>query len=86
MGEIRKDPDYERLENLLIQKLGIDRDIIKADSKLGNDLGCDSLDYLELILDAEKIFGIIILDKEAEKAVTVHDAFNLIKSKIIIKG
>lgn len=60
---------------------GLDPDIIKPESQLGNDLDLDSLDTVELTLGLEKRFGIEIPDEELEEIVTVDDTISLILKK-----
>lgn len=72
----------ERVRELLTYHLGIDQDDPKAklqdELSLIDDLGCDSLDFVELIMAAEEEFGISLPDSEWEKAVTVKDAIDVI--------
>lgn len=73
--------DYikNRVMNIISERLDIDRDDIHSYSRLIDDLGADSLDAVELIMEMEKEFNITIPDSEAEKICTVGDVINYIK-------
>ena len=64
----------EKFNNLIIEKLGVDKDKITPDAKFADDLGADSLDMVELVMEFEKEFNISIPDEGAEKIKTVGDA------------
>lgn len=72
--------DYQkkqvRLE--LAGKLGFDLEDIKDESMLKYDLGMDSLDAIELLMEFEKMFNIDIPDSEAEKVVIVSDIYDIL--------
>jgi len=65
-----------------VEKLGVDEADITPEASFTNDLGADSLDTVELIMEFEKEFDITIPDEEAEKIVTVGDAIKYLKEKI----
>ena len=69
--------DYQKnqVKETLADKLGFDVEEIQDDSDLKNDLGTDSLDDIELIMEFEKIFNCQIPDAEAEKVVLVSDIY-----------
>lgn len=73
----------------LVQKLsdalGVDKAKIELDSDIVEDLGADSLDQVELIIQCEDHFNIEISDEEAEPVKTVRDAAKLIESKLPTK-
>ena len=56
------------------------KDIIVETASFTNDLGADSLDTVELIMDLEKAFGITIPDEDAEKIKTVADAISYVEA------
>ena len=58
-----------------VEQLGIERDEVKPGSSLSNDLGADSLDFLDLIMTAEHRYGIKIPDEELYSIVTVEDVY-----------
>lgn len=64
----------ERVVNIVAEQLGVDKDKIKLDSNFVNDLGADSLDTVELVMELEEEFDINIPDDAAEKIQTVGEA------------
>ena len=68
---------------IIVDKLGVDASEVTATANFANDLGADSLDTVELIMEFEKEFGIQIPDEDAgEKISTVGDAISYIESKL----
>ena len=65
--------------HLKCDKLGVEESEVKNEASFTNDLGADSLDTVELIMEFEKEFGISIPDDQAEKIATVGDAINYIE-------
>ena len=63
-----------KVKAIIVDKLGVDEAEVKAEASFTNDLGADSLDTVELIMEFEKEFGISIRDDTAEKIATVGDA------------
>jgi acyl carrier protein len=72
----------EKLNLLIADKLNIKTEEIKPESSFSNDLGADSLDVVELMMEIEKDFNIKIEDGEMEGIKTVQDAVNLIETKL----
>ncbi len=72
----------EVIKILISAKLGVDESEVVDDAHLTNDLGADSLDCVELLMQVEKEFGITFPDEECEKVSTVGDAIRLVKSKL----
>jgi acyl carrier protein len=70
-----------RIKALLATQLGVKEDEIQQEKKLGEDLGADSLDCIEVVLAAEDEFSITITDEEAEKVTTVAELISLVTSK-----
>ena len=70
-----------KVTDIIVEKLGIESSEIKLDSHFINDLGADSLDTVELIMEFEKDFDISIPDDDAEKILTVGDAVSYLESK-----
>ncbi len=64
----------ERVKEIVAEQLGVDKDKIKEDSHFVNDLGADSLDTVELVMELEEEFDINIPDEVAEKIQTVGEA------------
>lgn len=69
-----------KVKAIIVDKLGVDEAQVKAESSFTNDLGADSLDTVELIMEFEKEFGISIPDEQAEKIATVGDAISYIEA------
>lgn len=67
-----------RVKAIIIDKLGVDENEVTPEASFTNDLGADSLDTVELIMEFEKEFNIAIPDDQAEKIGTVGDAINYI--------
>jgi len=73
----------ERVQEIIAEKLSVNPADITPEKSFTNDLGADSLDTVELIMEFEKEFGIAIPDDHAEKIITVGDAIEYIqKNKI----
>ena len=76
----------ENLENkikeIIIDKLGIEESEITNSASFTNDLGADSLDTVELIMEFEKEFNVSIPDEDAEKITTVGDAVSYLKDNV----
>ncbi len=64
---------------IIVDKLGVEESEITMESNFTNDLGADSLDTVELIMEFEKEFNIAIPDDQAEKIATVGEAVNYIQ-------
>ena len=63
-----------RVKAIVVDKLGVEESEVTPEASFTNDLGADSLDTVELIMEFEKEFGITIPDDQAEKIGTVGDA------------
>jgi acyl carrier protein len=70
-----------KVRAIIVDKLGVDEDSIADDSSFTNDLGADSLDTVELIMEFEKEFDLTIPDEDAEKIATVGDAISYLSEK-----
>ena len=68
-----------RVKSIIVEKLNVDEAEVKPEASFTNDLGADSLDTVELIMEFEKAFGINIPDDQAEKIATVGDAIAYIE-------
>jgi len=73
---------YEKVKEIIIDKLGVETKIITKDAKFIDDLGADSLDTVELIMQFEEEFGIEIPDEEAEGLLSVGQAVDYITNKL----
>ena len=73
----------EKVKAIIVDKLSVDAEGVKAEASFANDLGADSLDTVELIMEFEKAFNITIPDEEAsDKIQPVGDAIAYIQAKV----
>ncbi len=70
----------DRVKTIIVDKLGVDESLVTPAAAFTTDLGADSLDTVDLIMEFEKEFGIKIPDEEAEKIQTVGDAIKYIEA------
>jgi acyl carrier protein len=70
-----------RVKSIIVDKLGVEESEVTPEASFTNDLGADSLDTVELIMEFEKEFGLSIPDDQAEKISTVGDAIAFIEGK-----
>ena len=75
MSEIAK-----KVTSIIVDKLGVEEKEVTPTASFTNDLGADSLDTVELIMEFEKEFNIAIPDEQAEKIGTVGDAISYIEA------
>ncbi len=71
----------EQIVPMIAEKLGVNPSEVTMEASFTNDLGADSLDTVELMLDFEKKFGIAIPDDQQENIVTVGDVVKLIEEE-----
>ncbi len=69
----------DRVANIVTSQLDVDREKVKLEANFINDLGADSLDIVELIMELEEEFDLSIPDEEAEKIKTVGEAVTYIE-------
>ena len=69
-----------KVKAIIVDKLGVDESEVKPEASFANDLGADSLDTVELIMEFEKAFSISIPDDQAEKISTVGEAIAYIEA------
>ncbi|MDH6355683.1 acyl carrier protein [Dysgonomonas sp. PH5-45] len=69
-----------KVKAIIVDKLGVEETEVTNAASFTNDLGADSLDTVELIMEFEKEFGISIPDDQAEKIATVGDAVSYIEA------
>ena len=72
----------ERVTNIICEQMGASRDKITPETSFVNDLGADSLDTVELVMEFEDEFDVNIPDEDAEKIQTVGAAVDYISSKL----
>ena len=71
-----------RVKAIIVDKLGVEESEVTDDASFTNDLGADSLDTVELIMEFEKEFNISIPDDQAEKIETVGDAVAYVEEHV----
>ncbi|ACF10556.1 MAG: acyl carrier protein [Chlorobiaceae bacterium] len=71
----------DKVYDIIVSKMGVNKDQITPESKFADDLGADSLDTVELIMELENEFGVQIPDEDAEKIGTVQQAIDYIVNK-----
>ncbi len=72
----------ERVKSIIVDKLGVEESEVTTTASFTNDLGADSLDTVELIMEFEKEFNISIPDDQAEKIATVGDAITYVEQHV----
>jgi acyl carrier protein len=71
----------EKVIDIIVDKLGVDRAEVTPEAVFVDDLGADSLDLVELIMAMEEEFGMEIADEDAEKLRTVQDVISFISTR-----
>jgi acyl carrier protein len=74
-----------KVKEIIVEKLGVEVSEVTDGASFTTDLGADSLDTVELIMEFEKEFGISIPDDQAEKITTVGDAISHIEAAVNAK-
>jgi len=69
----------EKVTEIIVDKLGVEASEVTPEASFANDLGADSLDTVELIMEFEKEFNLSIPDEAAEKIVTVGDSIKYLE-------
>ncbi|MBP6184832.1 MAG: acyl carrier protein [Saprospiraceae bacterium] len=72
----------ERVKKIIVEKLGVDETQVTLEASFTNDLGADSLDTVELIMEFEKEFDVSIPDEEAENIQTVGQAITYLENNL----
>ena len=72
----------ERVTKVIVDRLGVDEVEVKPEASFSDDLGADSLDVVELVMELEDEFDMEISDDDAEKIATVGDAISYIEAKV----
>ncbi|MDQ6887971.1 MAG: acyl carrier protein [Gemmatimonadota bacterium] len=72
----------DKVKEIIAKELGVEREKLTDDASFMEDLGADSLDTVELVMEFEKEFNIDIPDEDAEKLRTVGDALTYLRSKV----
>ena len=71
-----------RVKEIIVDKLGVDESEVTPEASFTNDLGADSLDTVELIMEFEKEFNLVIPDEQADKIKTVGEAIAFLESNV----
>jgi acyl carrier protein len=71
-----------KVKAIIVEKLGVDESEVTHDASFTNDLGADSLDTVELIMEFEKEFNVSIPDDQAEKIGTVGQAISYLETEL----
>ena len=72
----------KKVTEIIVDKLGVEPSEVTESANFTNDLGADSLDTVELLMEFERVFGIKIPDEEASNIATVQDAIDKVKAKL----
>mgnify|MGYP000592234274 CR=1 FL=1 len=72
----------EKVKQIIVEKLGVDESEVTTEASFTNDLGADSLDTVELIMEFEKEFDISIPDEQAENIQTVGQAVTYLEGQL----
>ena len=72
----------KKVQAIIVDKLGVEPSEVKMTANFTNDLGADSLDTVELLMEFEKVFGIRIPDEETAGISTVQDAIDKVAEKL----
>lgn len=75
----------EKVKEIIVDKLGVEESEVTETANFTNDLGADSLDTVELLMEFEKEFGVKIPDEDAAGIATVADAIEYVKAKLAEK-
>jgi len=76
----------ERVKEIIAKELEVDVKQLTPEAKFIEDLGADSLDIVELVMELEEAFGIDIPDEDADKLKSVGDALNYLKTQTAAKS
>lgn len=71
---------FDRVKAIIVERLGVDEEKVTPTASFKDDLGADSLDVVELVMELEDEFDMEIADEDAEKIATVGDAVTYIES------
>lgn len=86
MSTLTKTDVSEKVISIVCEQLDVTTDKVKADTNFIKDLGADSLDQVELVMEFEEGFGINIPDEAAEKIQTVEQAIEFVWAEVNTKG
>ena len=75
----------KKVKDIIVDKLGVEPSEVTETANFTNDLGADSLDTVELLMEFEKVFGIKIPDEETSTIATVKDAVDKVAEKLEVR-
>ena len=73
---------FDKVQAIIAEQLGVEKDQVTKDANFANDLGADSLDTVELVMAIEEAFNIEITDETAEKISNLQQAVDFINQKV----
>jgi acyl carrier protein len=77
---------FEQVKGIIVELLGVSEEDVKPEARFREDLGADSLDLVELVMELEERFGSEISDEEAQQIKTVGDAVKYIEERMAAGG
>jgi len=80
MTDTLTDAEVAKLQDILIEQLGVKRELLTPEARIQEDLGADSLELVQIAMAAEETFSILIPDNETEQIKTVQDLYEAIGS------
>lgn len=72
---------FEKVKEMIVEKLGVSADIVTLESEIIKDLGADSLDIVEMLLSLEENFNVTVTDEQTDNIKTVKDIVDIIDNK-----
>ncbi|HEY8529918.1 MAG: acyl carrier protein [Paenibacillaceae bacterium ZCTH02-B3] len=72
---------FERVKRIIVERLGVEESEVTPEASFKDDLGADSLDVVELVMELEDEFDLEISDEDAEKITTVGEVVQYIESR-----
>ena len=76
----------EKVNDFLIEELEIDEEKISPEARLKEDIGIDSLDYIDIVVIVHRVFGFKIQSSELKDVKTLNDFYDYIESKVMDEG
>ena len=85
MNNVNIEEIVKQVKDVIVDKLGAEESEVTETANFTNDLGADSLDTVELLMEFERVFGIKIPDEDASQIATVADAVKYVEEKVANK-